>query len=79
MLGRFLELAPIISPILLRNSNAPPMLLATELDHVKELITILKPLEFITKELSGELYIILSKVIPLMNCLMKQISDCSLN
>ncbi|XP_017474101.1 PREDICTED: zinc finger BED domain-containing protein 4-like [Rhagoletis zephyria] len=74
MMQRFVELAPFISPILLKDLYAPHMLSAAELNNIKELLNILKPLEFITRELSGEKYVTISKVIPLINCLVTQVS-----
>lgn len=34
-----------------------------------------KPLEYVTKELSGEQYVTISKIIPMVNCLKAQIND----
>lgn len=52
-----------------------PTLSAVEMQSIKTLICILKPLEYVTKELSGEQYVTISKIIPMVNCLKGQIND----
>ena len=54
MIERFIELAPIISPLLLKDHKAPPMLSATELKDLQVLMLLLKPFEYVTREVSGE-------------------------
>ncbi|CAH1979242.1 unnamed protein product [Acanthoscelides obtectus] len=78
MLIRFKELAGILNDLLLFASNAPIMVNAVEMVQIKEIILLLKPLEFITNELSGESYVTISKVIPLINCLMHNIETINL-
>lgn len=68
-LERFVELSEIIAPILLKYPKAPTMLTAQQLEFIKDLINILRPLEVITKEISGEDYVTASKIIPIVSCL----------
>lgn len=68
-LERFVELSETIAPILLKYPKAPTMLSAKQLEHIKDLINILRPLETITKEVSGEDYVTASKIIPIVSCL----------
>lgn len=65
-LERFVELAEFIAPILLKSSKAPDMLSAEQLDAVRDLIQILKPLERLSKEISGQHYVTCSKIIPMV-------------
>lgn len=45
------------------------MLTAQQLEFIKDLINILRPLEVVTKEISGENYVTASKIIPIVSCL----------
>lgn len=45
------------------------MLTARQLEIIKDLIKIFRPLETITKEISGEDYVTASKIIPIISCL----------
>lgn len=74
MLQRYIELAPIVHQILMLNVKAPPTPSAVEMQHIKTLIFILKPLEYVTKVISGERYVTISKIIPIVNCLKAQIN-----
>lgn len=75
MLQRYIELASIVHQILMLNTKAPPTPSAVEMQNIKTLICILKPLEYVTKELSGEQYVTISKIIPMVNCLKTQINN----
>ena len=75
MLERFLNLSDTVSTILLKFPNSPRMLTAAELQTAKEITSILKPLESVTKEVSGDTYITGSMVIPLQNCMEKQLTE----
>lgn len=55
--------------------TAPSMPTAIEMDILRQLIELLQPLEFVTKESSGENYITISKVIPMISCLLKQLAQ----
>lgn len=60
------------SAMLLNNITAPSMPTAIEID-ILQLIELLQPLEYVTKEYSGENYITISKVIPMINLPVKAI------
>lgn len=51
-----------------------PMLYPSDWCEIKELIDILQPFDDITKELSAEKYITISKVIPLIKCLSNKLN-----
>ncbi|XP_063226693.1 zinc finger BED domain-containing protein 4-like [Bacillus rossius redtenbacheri] len=68
MLERFLELVSIVGAILLTRPEAPPMVSSSELECVKEMVGLLRPFEKVTKEISGDSYVTVSKVIPLISC-----------
>ncbi|XP_045462939.1 E3 SUMO-protein ligase ZBED1-like [Harmonia axyridis] len=70
MLERFIELSSLISEIHFGRRNAPPMVDAGELEAIAEIMKVLKPLEYMSKELSGEDYITASRVFPMINCAM---------
>ncbi|XP_046391582.1 E3 SUMO-protein ligase ZBED1-like [Ischnura elegans] len=69
MLDQFLKLKDCLTVVLIKFPQAPPMLTAFQLEEVKEVIELLKPIESISKELSGSSYVTCSKIIPLVNCL----------
>ena len=75
MIERFIELASFVSPILLQDCKAPVMLTGAELKDLQELMLLLKPFEYVTREVSGENYITISKVIPLINCLSAKVAS----
>lgn len=61
--------------ILLNDISAPVMPTAEEMDILKQLQDLLQPLEFVTKESSGENHITISKIIPMISCLLKQLEQ----
>lgn len=75
MIRRFIEMVSFLSPILLNDITAPSMPTAIEMDILRQLLELLQPLEFVTKESSGENYITISKVIPMISCLLKQLDQ----
>ncbi|XP_015378490.1 PREDICTED: zinc finger BED domain-containing protein 1-like [Diuraphis noxia] len=75
MIRRFLEIMFFLSPILLNDITAPSMPTAIEMNILRQLLELLQPLEFVTKESSGENYITISKVIPMISCLLKQLAQ----
>uniref|UniRef100_A0A6P7H793 Zinc finger BED domain-containing protein 1-like isoform X1 n=1 Tax=Diabrotica virgifera virgifera TaxID=50390 RepID=A0A6P7H793_DIAVI len=74
MIERFLLMVRPVTIILIDNSNAPDMPSPQEIEILKQLLPILRPLEYVTKEASGERYVTISSVIPMLNCLVKQIN-----
>lgn len=77
LMERFLKLYEFIAPILLKNPKSPTMIDASELEVIKEVLTVLSPIEAASKEMCGENYLTSSKVIPLVNCLIKRIETSS--
>ncbi|XP_072375154.1 E3 SUMO-protein ligase ZBED1-like [Diabrotica undecimpunctata] len=74
MLERFLNLRGSISNIINKNISAPLMLTALECDYIGEILNLLRPLEAITKEISGDKYPTCSMIIPLINVLNMQMA-----
>ena len=73
-LVRFVKLSNLLAPILLNHPKAPPMLTASQLDGIRDLINILKPMEAVTKEICVEKFVTSSKIIPIVSCLLKTYS-----
>ncbi|XP_030752727.1 zinc finger BED domain-containing protein 4-like isoform X2 [Sitophilus oryzae] len=71
---RFVKLSEFIAPILLNHPKAPSMLSASQLDAIKDLINILKPMEAVTKEVCAEKFVTSSKIIPIVSCLFETYS-----
>lgn len=75
MLERFLKLYEFVAAILIKNPKSPEMITALELKKVKEVLNILGPIEAVSREMCGEKYLTASKVIPIINCLCKQLEN----
>ena len=69
MSERFVEMAPLISAALFNLRNAPPMLDREEMETLKEMVEILRPIEQATRELSAQSYVTCSVIIPMVNCI----------
>ncbi|CAL1685933.1 unnamed protein product [Lasius platythorax] len=69
MIERFIELWTVIN-VLLINHKTPDIKVPTddELNMLKEIVVLLRPLACMAEECSAENYIIISKIIPLINC-----------
>lgn len=78
MLERFLEVSQKLSSILLQLPDSPTMLNATDMLLCKDVVSVLRPLEIATRELSGENYVTGSKVIPMINCLINSVNKLKL-
>ncbi|CAI6375724.1 unnamed protein product [Macrosiphum euphorbiae] len=74
MIERFLEMVNLISPLTLQHISSPYMPTAIEINTLKQFKELLKPLEFVTRESSGDKYVTISKIIPMANCLMAQVN-----
>jgi len=77
MCERFLELKEVVNQILLKHLNGPHMLNAQEIENIKEMVNILKILEKVTKEISGQRYATMSLVIPIISCIRDNLSAMS--
>lgn len=69
MLERFIEMVKICSDLILDDHKSPEMPSSQEIEILKQLVDLLKPFEFITREASAENYVTISKIIPMISCL----------
>ncbi|XP_055909811.1 zinc finger BED domain-containing protein 4-like [Eupeodes corollae] len=79
MIERFLELSKFCSDLLFDDCSSPEMPNSSEIEIIKQLVKLLKPFEYITKESSGEKYTSISQIIPMLNCLAKELLAFSSN
>ena len=77
MIQRFLEMTRICTDFVFESYGEFEMPLAYEIEILKQLTLLLKPFEFVTKESSGENYVTLSKIIPMINSLKIELSNFS--
>lgn len=75
MVQRLLELRTVVNDILFRHTNAPSMLSGSEISVASQVLHILRPLEAVTKEISGDKYCTSSKIIPLVRCMRSNITS----
>jgi hypothetical protein len=75
MLERFLRLRSVVSDILLNEPSAPNMISAYEINILKDVKYMLKPLEVLTKEVSADKYVTISKIIPMVHCLKSELDN----
>ncbi|CAH1107495.1 unnamed protein product [Psylliodes chrysocephalus] len=69
MLERFNKLSAIVAKILSGRRNAPDMLTSSQLNVIRELITLLAPFKQATEDISGDHYVSASLAIPITNLL----------
>ncbi|CAG9562811.1 unnamed protein product [Danaus chrysippus] len=67
----------IAAQLLLDDTDSPELVTGQEIEILKQLIPLLQPLEFVTRESSGQNYVTLSKIIPMINCLTSQLTKFS--
>ena len=79
MLERFLKLRIVISEIVIESVVAPNLPNAVQMETLNELTAVLKPFEYVTRESSGQKYITISKVIPMLNCLTTELNRITPN
>lgn len=72
MLERFLNLRQFISTVLINFPKGPPILTAPEIETLTQVLKVLRPLESMTREISGEKYVTSSKVISMIGLLIRQ-------
>lgn len=75
MLSRFIQMLKPVNEILLDDTSSPDMLSSSEIEELKQLNELLKPFDYITTNLSGESYVTISQIIPMVNCLQSQLRD----
>ncbi|XP_066590528.1 E3 SUMO-protein ligase ZBED1-like [Prorops nasuta] len=78
MLQRFTEQSLIVGSVLLSLPDSPLMLSASEILTVKEFVIVLRPFEPTTIELCTERHTSIGKVIPIINCLRKNLIGLNL-
>lgn len=64
MIKRFLELRPFVNEIINRNTSAPPMVTALEIEIISEVCNILIPLATATTDISSDKHLTSSMAIP---------------
>lgn len=74
MLERLIKLLPCISQIMLNHVDTPPMISSKEREDTIEINSILRPLEAMTTQISGEKYATLSQIILLVHCGREQLN-----
>lgn len=79
MVQRFLELLKVVGQILIDDASSPEMPSASEVETLRNLETLLKPFEFATTEISGEKYVTMSKIIPMVHCLKNRLENYESN
>ena len=68
MIERFLKMQIPVSTVLLQLENCPSMVSKAKLKVLAEILLLLKPFYDLTLELSGQNYVTISSVIPLITC-----------
>lgn len=77
MMDRFLDMSKIASQLLLDDIHTPELVTGQEIEILKQVVQLLQPFEFVTRESSGQNYVTLSKIIPMINCLTSQLTSFS--
>lgn len=79
MIDRFLKFfkIKIAAQLLLDAKDSPELVVGQEIEILKQLIPLLQPFEFVTRESSGQNYVTLSKIVPMINCLTSQLTKFS--
>lgn len=67
ILEKFVQLSAEVSTVLLKYPKAPIMITVIEMETLKDVINILRPIEANMRELSSEKLVTSSKVIPMVN------------
>ncbi|KYN04655.1 Zinc finger BED domain-containing protein 4, partial [Cyphomyrmex costatus] len=75
MLNRFLELEQYVYPAISKCNNPPDMLKRDEIQILKDLVSLMKPIENVITEISGQSYPTCSVIIPLVYCMKCIIHD----
>lgn len=75
MIERYLLLFRNVSIIILDKSTAPDFVTIHELNTLREIKTLLEPLENLTKKVSGDKFTIMSSILPLVNCVTAAVNN----
>ncbi|KYN06411.1 Zinc finger BED domain-containing protein 4, partial [Cyphomyrmex costatus] len=76
MIERFLLLREYIYPVMLKCPTFPEMITNDKFEILKDVITILQPIELVTKKISGDKYPTVSIIIPIIRCMKESLSNC---
>lgn len=77
MIDRYVDMSKIATQLLLDATDSPALVTGQEIEILKQLIPLLQPFEFVTRESSGQNYVTISKIIPMINCLISQLTKFS--
>jgi len=69
MLNRFLELKQYVYPVISKCDKPSDMLKRDEIQILKDMVSLMKPLANVITEVSGESYSTCSVIIPLVHCM----------
>lgn len=70
-------MSKIATQLLLDATDSPEVVTGQEIKIFKQLIPLLQPFEFVTRESSGQNYVTLSKIIPMINSFISQLTKFS--
>lgn len=76
MLERFLTLEEYVYPVMSKCPTAPDMLKREEMQMLKDVISLMKSVERVITEVSGDSYPTCSVIIPLVRCLKEAVREC---
>lgn len=75
LMERFLKLVEIVSKVLLKYPKGPDMIRGNQMALLQDAVQMLAPFKEATEELSGQKYVTISRIIPMMDCLKKEVSS----
>lgn len=78
MLERFLALEKYVYPVMSKCPTAPDMLKQEEMQMPNDVVSLMKPVEYVITEVSGDFYSTCSVIIPLVWCLRVAIQKCKI-
>ncbi|XP_039310411.1 zinc finger BED domain-containing protein 4-like [Solenopsis invicta] len=77
MLERFVALEEYVYPVMSKCPSAPDMLKREEMQMLNDVISLMKPVERVITEVSGDSYPTCSVIIPLVRCLKVAVRECN--
>lgn len=76
MIERFLELREYIYPVLMKCPTAPEMLTREQIQVLEDCVLVLRPIENVIAEISGETYPTGSMTTPIIRCMENALKRC---
>ncbi|XP_071574686.1 E3 SUMO-protein ligase ZBED1-like [Temnothorax nylanderi] len=76
MIERFLDLREYIYPVLMKCPTAPEMLTREQIQVLEDCVLLLRPIENVITEISGETYPTGSMAIPIIRCMEIALNNC---